>query len=347
MQGDTGAEKEQGRAAVDYLKSLNESISLQEANRDAIAESAIAMGVLTGTLSKLDAAQLQAALHAKEYKDAIDSIDQAVANAQNLPDSLDKQATIVGLKNQRSQVGASYQIQSAQDQQGIASQQLGPATQQALGTMVNQWGNMTTSIVAVMTKAIDSFNDDIAKAITGHGSKADFGKTLSQAGEGLVKTGLQKGESAIMGAFGLGKPDGSRQNPFYTIAAAGMGASSSIGLSSPAAAQVGLQDLVPGGSFIQPFISALPHFAGGGDVTAGIRSLSARMVRSHSFRGRPGRIANHARWAGRRRTSLQCRCTWLDRSGGGPRGRHAGSSTPHRCLGADPTSRGEAEATGR
>ncbi len=108
--------------------------------------------------------------------------------------------------------------------------------------------------------------------------------------------------------------------------------------------QVGLQDLV-GGSFIQPFISALPHFAGGGDVTAGNPIMVGRMVRSHSFRGLPAPYCQIARWAGRRGTHSH-RCMRLERPGGDPRSGHEGSATHHCGFSADPTSRGEAEATG-
>jgi hypothetical protein len=264
--GDTGAEKEQGRAASEYLKNLNQGIELQHANANAIAEASIQMRVMAGQMSKLDAAQAQAALHAREYRDAVSSIDQALANAQNLPDGVDKQATIAGLNNQRTQATGAYQVQSAQDQQAIAGQGLG----QTVARMAQNWQDMTTKIAQVFAQTVGSFNDDIAKAMTGQGKKGDFGHTFMQAGQGLIKTGLQGAEGYALKALGVGKADGSQQNPFYTIAVAGMGASSSIGLSSPArTAAVGLAGLIPGGSFIQPFISSLlPHFASGGDILA-------------------------------------------------------------------------------
>jgi len=59
------------------------------------------------------------------------------------------------------------------------------------------------------------------------------------------------------------------------IAAAAKGAPGSISTSIPAvSAMIGMKDLVPGGSFIQPFISSvLPHFASGGDVLANRPSM--------------------------------------------------------------------------
>jgi hypothetical protein len=55
------------------------------------------------------------------YLDAVAAIDQALANAKNLPEGFAKQSTIPGLNNQRSQVNTSFQIQSARDQQGVTS----------------------------------------------------------------------------------------------------------------------------------------------------------------------------------------------------------------------------------
>jgi hypothetical protein len=232
--GDTSSMQQSGRAASEYLKTLNQGIALQHANADAIAEASLQMEVATGRISRLGAAQAQAALHAQEYRDAISAIDQAVANAQNLPEGFDKQSTIAGLNNQRSQATASYQIQSGQDQQAIASQQLGSGTQNTLRVMMQNWSNMTAAIEQAMTTAADSFNDDIAKAITGNGKKGDFGKTFTNLGESLTKTALQKGESALLGALGLGglgggKPDGTSGNPIYTKDAGTVGGAGGIG----------------------------------------------------------------------------------------------------------------------
>ena len=273
---DTSTDKEQGREAAEFLKTLNQGISQHEANAAAIAEESLQMEVLTGRMSTLAAAQALAALHAQQYADAQHQVSMALDAANSLPDSLSKSATIAGLNNQSAQMEGQHQLQMARDQQSVASQQLGPATQQALGTMVNEWTNMTRSIVETMTRGIDSLNGEIAKAMTGHGSKAGFGQVFSQAGEGLAKTALQSAEGNALkyfshGKLGGAKADGSDLNPWYVIIKAGQGAGGGIGTSSSAvSAGIGLAGLIPGGSFIQPFISSLlPHFAGGGDVLAG------------------------------------------------------------------------------
>ena len=171
--GDTGTMKEQGRDAAEYLKALNQGITIHAGNADAIAKEALQMAVMTGQMSKLDAAQVLATLHTQEYARAQEALQAALAAASALPDSLSKQATIAGLNNQGTQMNAQRQIQTAQDQQSVASQQIGPAITQELGRMANDWTSMTHEIVQIMTRAADSFNDDIVKAMLGKGKASD------------------------------------------------------------------------------------------------------------------------------------------------------------------------------
>jgi hypothetical protein len=198
--------------------------------------------------------------------------------SQSLPDSLDKQGTIQGLKNQRSAATTGYQMQHAQDSMNVADQQFGPAMQKTLGTIADQWSNMTGDIIKVITRTMDGLNNNPVTLATGQYKKGDVGRTLLGAGQSMLRRSLQAAEGAGLKALGSGKADGSKQNPWYVIDATAAGAPSSIGLSSPArVAQIGLQDLVPGTSFIRPFIDALPHFAGGGDILAGHPSIVGEM----------------------------------------------------------------------
>jgi hypothetical protein len=250
-QVNTSALQQQGKGAADYLKNLNESIALQHANADAIAEASLKMAVMTGQMSKLDAAQAEAALHAQEYKDAIEAIDQAIANAQNLPEGFGKQSTIAGLGNQKSQATASYQIQSAQDQQNVASQQIFPAAKQALDEMVQSFTDLAATLKNVIPQTIAGLNNDLTKLATGQYKSGDVGKTLTQAGQGLFKTGLQGIEGNVLKAFNLGKtkakaPDGSPGSPFYVIPAgqAALSQSQSPSASAGGNAQSGARSIV-------------------------------------------------------------------------------------------------------
>jgi hypothetical protein len=277
--GDNAEFKSQGNGAVEYLKNLNAGIQLQHANADAIAEASLRMAEMTGQMSRLDVAQAMSALHAQQYADATKSLSAALANAQNLPPGFEREQRIAGLQNQGTQMAGQRQIQVMQDQQGVAGQQLGPAMQQALGQMVNEWENMTTAIVQVMTRTINSFNDNITKAIMGKGKASDFGKTFEQAGQGLIKTGLQKAEGSALswlthGKIGGAKADGSKTSPFYVVMAGtgggptGGAAGGLAGIAGTAMNQIGgAPGILKGvGGWLGGLLQGA--FAGGGDVVA-------------------------------------------------------------------------------
>jgi hypothetical protein len=126
---------------------------------------------------------------------------------------------------------------------------------------------MTHSIIAVTTTAMNSFNEDIVKLATGQGKKGDFGHTFMQAGQGLLKTGLQGAEGSLLKAFHLGgatKADGSQANPYYVVMA-------QAGAAGAVPALGGIMSHIPGvgsGAIPNFLTSLLPHFAGGGDVLA-------------------------------------------------------------------------------
>jgi hypothetical protein len=195
-------------------------------------------------MSKLGEAQALAAMHAQAFADAQDRIDDALANAQKLPGGPDKQRTIEGLKNQSNQVGAQAQMQAVQDQYATSQQQIWPAAKTALDQMVQSFTDLAANLKDVIPKAMNSLNDDLVKGMLGHAKARDFGQTFSQAGQGLLKTGLQGFEGNAMKALGLGKRDGSSpQSALYTIdASKGSGLPGTTGLAGQAS------------SYFRPFI---------------------------------------------------------------------------------------------
>jgi hypothetical protein len=91
--------KDQGKAATEYLKNLNDGIMLQRQNANAVAEAALQMALMTGQVGKLDAAQAQAALHAKEFNEQMQDIADAIEKTQQLPDGFEKQQRLAGLND--------------------------------------------------------------------------------------------------------------------------------------------------------------------------------------------------------------------------------------------------------
>lgn len=261
---------EQGREATAYLRSLNEQISLGKQNSYALAEASTQMDEAAGKMTKLDEATRMASLHTQEYaayqKDLQRTLD-AIANDPALTD-LQKAQAAADLNKGAVLASGQRDIQVLTDQKNIAAQQIGPAMHTALDQMVSDWRDMATSIARVMGQAVSGLNDNIVKAMTGQ--KTSFGATFKQAGQGLLKTGLQKGEGMLLGAFGLGglkKADGSTEASalWVRMTSAINGGGASTG------ALGGLLSKIPGMQFIQPFFQG--HFAGGGDVLGGYPAM--------------------------------------------------------------------------
>lgn len=221
-QMDNSTQARQGRDDVERLRSLNQGIELQDANAIAIANASLQMEIMTGRISALDAARVQQIMHEQEYQKALDGVNRAMAAAESLTPGAYRDKTISDLNNQRGQIETTHTIQSAQDQQNISGNTIEGAAKDSLNKMVQSFNDLAANLKNVIPKMVDGLNDDLAKLATGHGNKADFGKTLSGTGQSLIKASLQKVEGGLLGAAGLGKPDGSQANPIYTKDANGV-----------------------------------------------------------------------------------------------------------------------------
>jgi len=257
--GDTGREENQARQDAEYVRSLNEQIAAQRQAATAVAEQSLEMALAAGQMSKLDAAQVLATMHTQDFEQAQERLRAALAAAALVPGEAGR-TQLAGLNAQAAQMQGQRQMQIASDQQAVSSQQLGPAMQQTLGIIANEWSSMTKSIIEVTTRAMDSFNEDITKMATGQGKRSDFGHTLLGAGQGLFQTALKSFEGNALKAFGLGgtkKADGSKDSPFYTIDTS----------SGPGAGGGGLA--AQASSLFRPFIGGQQQGQGGGGGIGG------------------------------------------------------------------------------
>lgn len=267
------------KATEHYNEEVAKGNEIQQRAGTEFAETSIQMAVAQGNMSQLAASQALAAIHANDHAESLQRINAALADQIRLinampDDKMSRQdkddairAAQQGAANQTATVNGTYNRTQAQDQAGISANTIQGAVTNALNQMVQSFTNMAANLKDVIPRTIAGLNDDIAKLATGQSRKGDFGRTFQQAGEGLVKTGLQGAEGKILGMFGLGKsatPGSSPANPLYTINI-GAGGSSAGGVAGGAAAPLlgSLAGKLPG--FIQPFI---PHFAAGGDFVA-------------------------------------------------------------------------------
>lgn len=261
------------KSTKEYNAEVAKSAQEQLKAGSAFAEASVQLAVMQGTMSTLEAAQALAAIHAHDHADAIELVNQKLADQLRLIDAIpdkemspeDKANARRNLKqsaaNQTTALDGSYAVTQARDQQAISSQEIGPALTQAVDRMANQWANMTSEIVSVMTRAADSFNSDIVKTITGQGRKGDFGHTAMAAGQGLLKSSLQSVEGNVLKALHLGgatktKPSGAAGDPIHTVVDGPGGGPGGSGGGLPA--------------FVRPFIGGQSGQGGGSGGGGGI-----------------------------------------------------------------------------
>ena len=219
-------ENKQGQNALAYIQSLRASIDGQKANADAIAKASIQMQVATGNMTKLGAAQALAALHAQEYADALDKLDDAEAMANGMAPGMARTAQLNNIQTQRNALNTSYGIQSQQDQLatgGRDSSALVGATD-ALNDFTDATRDSGKMMRDFVDHALSSFNAEAVKGLTGQ--RTSFGKM----GEGLARdvTGmaLKKGEGTLLSMLGSGgKKDGSSEANALWVRMSGTGAS--------------------------------------------------------------------------------------------------------------------------
>jgi hypothetical protein len=289
--GDNPEMASQGRDTTAWLRSMNQGIALRRESANAIAEASQQIDLMTGRISRMDAAQETANRHAKDFADALDRINSAIANAQDLPPGLYKQQTLNNLGNQKDQLTSDYQIQAAKDAQGISENTVSGAMGNSISQMTQSMNDLASALKTVIPQFVQSMNANLVHLMTGTYKSGDLGKTFMGAGQSVLNASLSKLEGGVLKKLGLGKADGSKENPFYTIAAAGLGAPAGIDTTNPTVtAGIDLTKLIPGTGFLQTLISGLPHFAAGGDIIANHPSLIGERGPELFMPGMSGRV---------------------------------------------------------
>jgi hypothetical protein len=124
--------------------------------------------------------------------------------------------------DQRLSVNGTYAVTQQRDAANVQANTVDGAAKESLNKMVQSFNDLAANLKDIIPKMVEGLNDDLAKFIEGHGKAADFGKTLSQTGDSMIKASLQKIEGGFLSAAGLGKPDGSQNNPIWTRDANGV-----------------------------------------------------------------------------------------------------------------------------
>jgi hypothetical protein len=219
--------QKQGQATAEWLKNLNAGSDIQRQNADAMAEASLQMAIATGQMSRLDAAQAQAQLHAQEYADTLQDLKDAMAAVANDPSltAMEKNAKTSAFQNQISTLNGQRAIQVMQDSATIDQSTLGGSIHDALNQYVEQATDVGKQIADILTNAFQSVNQSLSTALVAHAYNGrEYRRNIENALSGsvrgiggqLVDTGMKNLEGSALKGFGFGpKADGSKANPYY------------------------------------------------------------------------------------------------------------------------------------
>jgi hypothetical protein len=311
--GDTGFLEGQGKSAVDYLKNLQEQVQVGRENAQALAEQALQMAVATGRMSQLDAATVAARMHAADYQDTLDGLQQKLdeINGNAGLTQIERQQQASAVQKDILVVQGQRDLTANQDAAAVSGNTIPGALTNALNAFVQSSRDTAAQISSTFVKTLDSFNDQVVKAFEGHHVRTDFSGVGAELFQTISKTALQHAEGDVMSAFGFGgskKPTGTSGDPLHVWVQNQGGPGGGIpGLPSlPGFGQgswtgngggflSGVRSFLGGGSkdtlfgsaqgalnfSAQPadidtdtsFLDSLPGFAGGGDPTVNRPSI--------------------------------------------------------------------------
>lgn len=232
----TKGQEEQGKALAEYLKNLNEGVSIQKQNAAAFAESSLQMALATGQMTKLDAAQIQAQLHTDEYNDTLTSLQDALANVGNLGLTADEQkARTTDLNNQIGKLSGSRGVQSMQDQAAINAATVMGKLSQSVSDLANKFTDFGSQLATLTVNAIQGMNEALSTALMAHavngreyraGLMNAVGGQFRQIGSSGLNMVMQEGEGSLLKMLTGKNPMaklGSKDNPMYVRNADGVG----------------------------------------------------------------------------------------------------------------------------
>ncbi len=233
----SAALRDVAKAQEEAQRASERAIEAQAKSVQSYNETALAIQRQTGMISGSDHATQLANVHAQQYASQMAGLQSELARQQGLDPtsagSINAQAAI-------DKANADRAIQVMQDTAVMAAQTWSSALKNANAEWVQDAQDSAFQVVALYKQAVDGFNSDVAnKAVTGSGN---FAGTFRGVGTSLATTGLRRAEAPIFGALGMGKPDGSRSNPFAVIGVGGtFGAGGSI---IPGGTQQGIASLM-------------------------------------------------------------------------------------------------------
>ena len=227
--------KSQSSQQIAYLRSLKQGVDIREKASNQLAEYSIRMAVASGQMTRMDAAEAMAALHADQYRDALEKLQDSLANIQTMRGLTieDRNEKASNIQNQIDQLAAARAQQTVEDQAGIDDSTLGGSIRQALDMYVQQAQDVAGQISRILTDAFNSVNSSLSHSLMEHAYngreyRRNIENGLSETARGIgsqvLDSGFKQIEGSVLGRFGSGpktKPDGSESNPIWVRLANG------------------------------------------------------------------------------------------------------------------------------
>jgi hypothetical protein len=293
------------RAEEEASRARNKAVEQQNTQRAALAQASLAIQEQTGQISRHDAALQLASIHAELYRQQLAALQNELRNQTAIDP---KSGASINAQAAVDKATADRRVQVMQDAANAAATTWQGALKNANAVWVQDAQDSAKQVTQLFEQAISGLNDNLANLMVG--DKSNFAGMFKGIGKTLANDSLKRLEAPILGALGMGKADGSTNNPFYVKIVSGIGGNAGAGWLSGllGGSSDDSSDSSSGGksssggflSTVGSFIGSMfgGHFALGGNVQAGVPIDVGEMGRETFIPQTNGTIVPHNKVGG-------------------------------------------------
>ena len=194
-------------------------------NETNYAQAKLNVDVQTGQVSRQSAALQEANIHAEQFRQTMVKLQEQLAQATN--DHGASSAEAIGAQDAIDKASADRRIQIMQDAANTAATTWQGALRNADALWVQDAMDSAKQVEQLFNQTIDGLNDNLSNLLTGQ--KTNFAGYFQGLGKTIATDGLKRLEAPVLGALGIGKPDGSDSNPYSVKVVGGSGGGSFLG----------------------------------------------------------------------------------------------------------------------
>lgn len=270
-----------------YLQNLKRTAEARATLADRASESAVKLAQARGEMSRLDAAEVLAAIHADAYNRRLQALKdslEAIRNSGLEPNERNEQ--LLGTQNQIDELRAAHSAQAIQDNTAIDSAKLSGSIRNVFQLYVADAEDAATQISQILTDAFQSVNDSLAQSLMAHAYNGreyrrnienGLGETARGLGSEILGIGIKHAEGGLLGKLGFGPKGklGESESTAMWVRMAGTQAGGSASSILSALKAGGSSGASTTGSVVSTMIGLLPlaGFADGGSIPSGLPAI--------------------------------------------------------------------------